>query len=612
MKEEGHMLITDYEKIVTNLQTPTLVLAGPGSGKTYMLSDRVKRLLDSGVDKNEMSVIAFGREAVKHMYHELTKKQGHFKIKPKHLPRISTMHSLGFRILLEKPKHFGLKKQNLKVVGDDRARALFFRDASLMLDYDEHSGKTASICKQRGECDKDPSQVECQICEKYWQIMEKCNYIDFDDQILFACSILESCDDILEQYQAGANHLLIDEYQDINAAQFRLIGLLTKESRSGLFAVGDDAQSIYGFRGSDPKFILEFEKHFRHAKLGSLRKSFRCPKPVMSDAFKVLKRHYPSWKGKPFSKYASTETKAPYIWQFASEIAEAKKVARIAANALPEKSLLILVPKKEFFPIIIQHLIAAGVPFEHPEGLLPERLKTASIFFRWVNDPSNNFLTRLVIEELINSGLAKVPGSKKTRKLRPETLRRRVAEETNLATLWESVDKHHSLYSVIQNYSGNNPIISKIQSGLDQFSSTFNNDKQTDVGKFAEAFFTITGLWQAPAKFAEDVASAVSALERPRVTGAAVAELKTMRKAKGLQADIVIMVGLEDDIIPGSARNIVEEARLFFVSMTRAREYLYLFHSSRRPRNISYGKEMLGKKRSRFLNTIGRASQFKR
>ena len=81
-----------------------------------------------------------------------------------------------------------------------------------------------------------------------------------------------------------------------------------------------------------------------------------------------------------------------------------------------------------------------------------------------------------------------------------------------------------------------------------------------------------------------------------------------MRKAKGLQSDIVILVGLEDDIIPNPKNNIEEEARIFYVSMTRATEKLYLFHSSKRPRNISYGDQLLKKNRSQFLNTIGRES----
>ena len=114
-------------------------------------------------------------------------------------------------------------------------------------------------------------------------------------------------------------------------------------------------------------------------------------------------------------------------------------------------------------------------------------------------------------------------------------------------------------------------------------------------------------------KLVEDISTVVKLLDSERPSGAGSVLLKTMRKAKGLEADVVFMIGLEDDLIPNPrSSDIVEEARLFYVSMTRAKEKLYLFHAFKRPRGISYGQELMDKRRSRFLDAIGRASKYKK
>jgi superfamily I DNA/RNA helicase len=112
---------------------------------------------------------------------------------------------------------------------------------------------------------------------------------------------------------------------------------------------------------------------------------------------------------------------------------------------------------------------------------------------------------------------------------------------------------------------------------------------------------------------AEDIAEVVKLIQAEQPFGSTSAQLFTMRKAKGLEAHVVIIVGLEDDIIPNPrSDNLQEEARLLYVSMTRAKDKLYLFHSFKRPRNISYGPELSQKARSRYLDTLGRKSEYKK
>jgi len=606
------MSLNNYEEIVNNFASPTLVLAGPGAGKTHLLADRIKRLLDNGTDKGIITVLTFGKDANQHMIYKLTEPSG-FNIQFSKLPHISTMHSLGLEIICKKPRDVNLLKTDLKVQENENVKRLMYRDAALIIGYTEDDSKEALECKQYGDCKKNSEEKKCQICEQYWEIMSKCNYVDFDDQILFACRILEKNPTILKKYQSRAKHLLVDEYQDINTAQFRLIELLSRESRNGLFVVGDDAQSIYGFRGGNPKFILRFGEDFPGSETPPLPYSWRCHDKIMQDAIKVLKKYYTDWTGEQKLEYKVLSGEEPQICQIPSDKAEAKMVAVIARHFIQEKkSILILVPKKEFFPLITQELSRRGIVYSCPISFLPERVKIAKLFVDWVTNSSNTFTTRLVIEELINKGIAHIPGEKKDKRTTPETIKNRIIEETEIAKLWESVDKKNDLFLVIKNLKDPNKTLIKIRDRLLNLSDLFINFKKEKCGEFIKQLSVVSGIWCNPSELMEDIIKITELLNPQSTSGLGWVQLNTMKKAKGLEADIVIVVGLEDDIVPNPRGDLVEESRLFYVSMTRAKEKLYLFHSYKRPRGISYGQELTNKGRSKFIDVIGRESEWKR
>jgi DNA helicase-2/ATP-dependent DNA helicase PcrA len=522
------------------------------------------------------------------------------------------MHSLGLNIVREKPRLVKLKK-DLQVQNEEEIKRLLFRDAALILGYTEAQAFDASKCKSCSDCNESPGVEYCEICAKYRGIMSKCNYIDFDDQIHFACKILENSTDIRHRYQSQAEHLLVDEYQDINAGQFKLIELLSRRSRKGLFVVGDDAQSIYGFRGGDPKFILRFENDFPGAKVAPLPHSRRCHENIMEPSFKVLEKYYPYWR-RPNLEYHEEKGDPPYLWHLSSENFEAEMAAVVARDAIQEKkTVLILAPKKEFFPLLLKKLTRKQVPHNCSIDLLPDRVGVAKRFIDWVQNPSYTFITRLVIEDLINRGIAAVAGAKKDGRCNEATIEKRIAEETNIARLWDSVDKENDLFSIIKNHDNSNKTLETIRDSLLGFEQSYNDYKKDNRGEFAKQLASITGIWIEPSKMAEDIAHVVRLIQAEQPFGSSSAQLLTMRRAKGLEAQVVIIVGLEDDIMPNpKSDSIDEEARLMYVSMTRAKEKLYLFHSYKRPRNISYGTELVDKKRSKFLDALGMKSEYKK
>jgi DNA helicase-2/ATP-dependent DNA helicase PcrA len=605
----------DYEDIVTNFSQPILVLAGPGAGKTYLLGDRVKRLIEKGVNPKTITILTFARDANQHMRNKLMDTIDGFGIAFKDLPNVSTMHSLGFTILNEDPGYFGFRKNPL-VQENEKVKQLLFRDAGYILKLSEVDSEEAFHCKTQGNCDPNNKNKICNICEKYWQIMSQCNRVDFDDQIIFAYKLLESNSSLLKKYQALCKYLLVDEYQDINMAQFKLIELLSRRSREGLFVVGDDAQSIYGFRGANPKLIQGFKDDFENAITIPLIESRRCHENIMKDASTILKHYYPTWSG-PFDlNYHNKPGDQPQIYKVPSEIAEADLVAIITAKAFANKeSVLILVPKKEFLKLISKSLKKYSIPHFGANSFLPidvnNRIEILKDLIFFLEESEDNFKTRIALEVLLNHGKAKVPGAIKSRKLTPKTLERRVSAEQEIAKLWEYVSKKNNLLTILQKITFQNSDIEFLKKTINTLVDFYINATGKEPGEFAKLLTTSIGIWIDPLNFVEDLSYCLSSLKSNLISGFEVVQMMTMRKAKGLESDVVIIVGLEDDIFPYDYLNMEEDARLFYVSMTRAKKRLYLLHSIRRPRDISHGDDLINKKRSSFINILGRPSIYK-
>lgn len=609
------MALRKYEEIVENTNSPTLVLAGPGAGKTYLLSDRVVRLLRKGVDNSNITVATFGIDASLKMREGLLDRSGHWKLNSRELPKIATLHSLCSKIVHENHRVVGLRKTGLSIQPNDLVKDLLYRDASYILGYEKKDGIEARSCKTQGDCEPDDEYRECDICKKYWEIMGKCDRIDFDDQVIFACRILETKPDVLEKYQEKAHHLLVDEYQDINAAQHKLIELLSRNNRSGLFAVGDDAQSIYGFRGANPSFILDFQKHYPEAETPPLPHSRRCHELILRSAEKVLSDYYTDWSG-PFDlEFHAESGDEPYVWQMPSEVAEATQVARLAKEYTGMgMRVLILAPKKEMFGEITSALSKAGVPHVCPMSLLPKyterRLDALNTITEWVQKPNDSFLTRLSIEALINGGVAKVPGAKSDKRLTRKTIERRMNVEKEVANLWEVVTRKKGLFQVVTEGDGFSATLEKVRDLLTGLLDKYENPGTNELGDFLNMASLATGSWAKSKHFVGDVGRITKLLRETDLIADDSVRVMTMRKAKGLEEDVVILVGLEDDLIPDPRSDIEEEARIFYVSMTRAKQKLYMLHAYRRPRNISYGPAMVDKKRSKFLDSVGIESEY--
>jgi DNA helicase II / ATP-dependent DNA helicase PcrA len=323
---------------------PALLLAGPGTGKTECLAYRLKWLIEEkSQSPSGVTVITFTAEAARNMRERISRiDRPQVYIPPAQQPeRISTMHSYGLSILRRRLAAAGFSTDP-NVLTETSLRRLIFEDAAQLLGHERSIGKQAMDKRQQGTL-ATASVDERAVVTKYREILRATGYIDFDDQIILACEILETDSTLLEEVQAECSHLMVDEYQDINAEQDRFIKLLTGNSRAGLFVVGDDDQSIYSFRGGSPDYMRSFESDYSGTVL-RIAKCRRCPRKVMLAALDVVEQHNTGRLPKPDPEFEESEDGEVVKHSTPSEDDEANLIANKILACKLGSSVLILVP----------------------------------------------------------------------------------------------------------------------------------------------------------------------------------------------------------------------------------------------------------------------------
>lgn len=337
---------------------PILLLAGPGTGKTYCIAQRIKYLCETkSIPRENVTVITFTAAAARNMHERISNSSKPDIYTPPGIqPKlICTMHSLGFKIISENAEYLGYD-DSIQVLSTDLARGTLVGDATQLTGFKREEAQNTVLCRQYGKC-QSSDEPKCTICNKYRQLLKSCCSIDYDDQILLANEVLKSKPEILADYKKKCTHLLIDEYQDINAGQFELIRLLTEGQVDGLFAVGDDDQSIYSWRGGTPKYIRRFKRYYgKDAQIVPLLKSYRCPKFILESALSVVESHDKNRLEKGEFEYENKIDGKIKIHNVASDKKEALLVKSIIKRSLPSKKVLVLIPGRRFGTILVDFL----------------------------------------------------------------------------------------------------------------------------------------------------------------------------------------------------------------------------------------------------------------
>lgn len=593
------------------IQGPALLLAAPGTGKTYRLGRRVKYLVeDRQTSPEQITVITFTAAAARNMRETISDETRPELFLPySSQPRlICTMHSLGYRIIRDGADHLGLQ-QPIRVVTDRQLRSVLMGDAAQLGAFSRSCGEGAVACRQSGTCRPEKNR-KCAICEKYRAILRSCSAVDYDEQILLACRVLEDRPDLLAKYRASARHLLVDEYQDINAAQFELISVLSEGQRDGLFVVGDDDQSIYSWRGGSPVFIRSFEEHFgSEATVAPLRKSFRCHKHILDGAMAIVRAYDTERRPKGNFRYKVEDGLKIQIHNVPSDEKEAKEVRKIIERVLPSQDVLVLFPQIQYSKAIAAELRRHRIPFSAPVSIPWTGMPLIASLATWLTDPMDNLSFRRCLEAYLNSPGSAVPSA---RVKRPEKREQRETAFGRVSRLWNELltGKSRSLWTALDDRKGTDPLL---KSAHEVFTSlTGLHDSRGDLAAFAACLARELAPWRTIPEFLEEVTTWVEDASQLRAAGTGSdVRLMTLEGAKGLQAKVVCVVGLEEGTLRRSNddASLAEQSRLLFVSMTRAINELHLFHARKRSgavvhRNIYKGSGPPDIKPSRFLNVI--------
>lgn len=445
--------------------------------------------------------------------------------------------------------------------------------------------------------------------------------IDYDDQILLACRLLRESEEIAKEIRESVKYLLVDEYQDINQAQCEFIQLLSKGQTEGLFVVGDDDQSIYSFRGGDPKFICDFEKYYgKSAKIGRLSISFRCPENILLGARAVVENFYPKRAFKPdltFDGDIKTNNKI-VLYDMPSENYEAWKIASISEEAVKQmRKVVIIIPTKNYFPPIRDALIRKGINYSYKADPSKDGLIRFAVLVRWVGLKQNNALLRYLLQLIVYNNDAVVNEMPLSS---PNITGKRKEMASYLATLWSEINQDNDLYSEIckrsedsEQFPFETTLKTKCLDLIEQYVKGDRCGKRKALPDFLEA----SGLMVAPGKnpkgFITEIDNWMIDVKASGMGGSYIpVEIYNMPSSKGLEAEVVCVVGLSKGLFPADGDDIPEKARLAYVAMTRAKEELYLFSCRSRSGGRTYAQVSFQLEPSQFLDVINESHMERR
>ncbi len=590
-------------------QGPILLLAGPGTGKTWQLAMRVKYLvMERGINPGEIAVITFTTEAARNMRERLSKED--IAIPPDSVPGlICTMHSLGNSIVGSSPESFGLP-EDYGLIHEEPPRTVLLEDAATIAGFERESGELVNECRKRGMCKPDDESKTCKICKEYKILLRKCGKVDYDDQILLAAEALRTSPDVLAEWQGRTRHLLVDEYQDINEAQCELIRLLSAARPEGLFVVGDDDQSIYSFRGGNPKYIREFGRYFgAGSKLGRLSRSWRCPEHILRGARAVVAEHYPETVRKPDPTFSDkiTENNKIVFYDVPSHLHESWMIAKIAEAKIKSCSVTVIIPNRRYLQPIKAALKKRRLDFTYKSDVDPKGLVRFAVLADWAENPDENIALRYLLDLVINNH------DSLTKKVKADDNKlktKRIAASELVASFWSDVSEGNSLHSVLSYRSStdaDNEFLSALHACITEAQGLLveEGSKRDALAPFLKA----CGLLVAPAKNPSGLVDAVREWQAERLSGRvsssyAPVKIYNLPSSKGLEGDIVMVIGLSKDLFPRPDEDEAESSRLFYVAMTRAKKELHLFSARSRPASITFHRASYQLKPSPFINAI--------
>lgn len=613
------MTLNDKQlEAVEHKDGPCLVLAGAGSGKTKVLTQRIINLIDSGVSPYNILAITFTNKAAKEMRNRVENELGSITDSI----FIGTFHSFGLRILRENYIDIGYTS-NITILDTDDAKAIVKRILKEN-GYDPAKYEIRTIINKISSAKNDgisPDEytklflndldiVIGLVYKEYTKLLKDNNSVDFDDLLLKPVELLKKNKIILEKYQERFKYILVDEYQDTNSIQYELCKLLASKYKN-IFVVGDANQSIYSFRNADYRNILNFEKDYKNAKVILLEENYRSTNNILKAANSVIKNNS---EGKKLNLWSSKRDGEliDYI-RCEDEIKEANfvinKIKDLVSNGYKYSDIAVLyrtnaqsrVVEDAFVRNNIPHNIIGSYYFYNRK-----EIKDLIAYLKLIYNPCDS----VSLERIINVPKRGI-GAKSIENLRKK------ATENNIS-MFDAIDSGKELefkkmILKLQEFSLNANLSDLIEEILSttglrmeyEINKSLENEaKVENLNEFKTValMFEESGIYDLQT-FLENIAL-VSDRGQYNNDGDEVS-IMTLHSAKGLEFNVVFLLGMEEGLFPhnrsfNSLSDLEEERRLCYVGITRAKEKLYLL--SARQRTI-FGKTS-GTIESRFIREI--------
>ncbi len=619
------------KEAVLHGEGPLLILAGAGSGKTRVITNRIAYLIrERGVRPWNILAVTFTNKAAREMAERVGRLLGGGD-----LPLISTFHAACGRILRRDIHHLGFHSSF--AIYDDRDSDRLLKDVIADLDLDDKRFDVKAVSgriddfKNRGLFPEDigsipPGDVYNQkvveIYATYQERLKKCNALDFGDMMIQTVRLLSRFPEVGSHYRERFQWLLVDEYQDTNPVQYNLIRLLAGE-RKNLCVVGDDDQSIYSWRGADIRNILEFEKDFPGVKIIRLEQNYRSTATILAAAGAVVKQNF-GRKGKTLWTENPAGEKIRYE-RVESDREEARfvtrEIVRLKNSSMPLEEMAVFYRTNAQSRLIEEALVGNALPYHIVGGVrFYSRMEVKDIlaYLRVLDNPADEVSLKRIINvpprgigtttvDKISAQAARQGGTffdalqDATRDgLLAAGARGKV---TAFAGLLEGFRETAagSLAGLARSVMQGSGYLDRLKSSRDEEDAERLENLEQLLAAIEE--FSEKNPEAGLSEFLEQV-SLVSDLEQGEA-GQPSVTLMTLHAAKGLEFKAVFMLGMEERLFP-HARSLddldgmEEERRLCYVGMTRARERLYLLNARKR---YLFGQEQCNPP-SRFLKDI--------
>ena len=607
-KEEIIEGLNDKQKeAVLATEGPCLVIAGAGSGKTKVLTHKIAYEIANGVKPWNILAITFTNKAANEMKERIEKLIGDAA---KDL-WMGTFHSICVKILRRYIDRVGYKTDF--VIFDTSDQKTLIKECIKALKVDDKlftdRGVLTEISNGKNEMLEPKAygvkyagdfrrEKIAELYELYQQKLKENNALDFDDIINLTIKILTENPDVLDYYTEKFQYVLVDEYQDTNKAQFMLVSMLASKY-GNITAVGDNDQGIYSFRGADISNILNFERDFPGTKIIKLEQNYRCTGNILKAANAVIKHNENKYDKKLWTQ--NEEGKIPCIYNGEDEYDEARYIVEQIEHLKREEyyknsDFVVLYRMNAQSRAIEDILMREGLPYKVIGGLKfyeRKEIKDIIAYLRLIHNTADNLSLKRIINEP-KRGIGK-------------TSLDRVQEisENSGIPMYEII-KDAEKYELSRVYAYSREFIEQIEYLREQkdkikisdlIKETLNKTGYTKALELEnsveaetrienlEEFLTVAIEFEEQeadntlAEFLENItlSSDIDGMEDQEDS----VTLMTLHSAKGLEFPVVFLVGMEEGIFPGyksigEPQALEEERRLFYVGITRAKQYLYL------------------------------------